>query len=146
MAFEAAKDGKIVVSAWIGGGPGLRDHREDDMDRIKKGVLNAMKHLGMLSGDVEFEQDEVSVIEAHTVLKLTGERGLTFIDKNKRGQTLEAGEKIGYVEHPYSGDILQEITAPRSGVMLHAGASWPILPEDATLAILGDLVGIVKAG
>ena len=30
LAFEAAKDGKAVVSAWIGGGPGLRDYREED--------------------------------------------------------------------------------------------------------------------
>jgi hypothetical protein len=36
--------------------------------------------------------------------------------------------------------MIREITAPREGIMLHAGAVWPVLPEDATLAILGDLV------
>lgn len=140
MAFEAAKDGKMVVSAWIGGGPGLRDYSEEDMQRVKNTVHNAMKHLGMMAGEVEFEDGKVAVIEGHTVLKITGERGLTFVDKEKRGTKVKAGEKIGYVKHPFTGDIIQEITVPRDGIMLHAGASWPILPEEATLAILGDLV------
>jgi predicted deacylase len=141
MAFEAAKDGKAVVSAWIGGGPGLRDYREQDMRRVKNAVLNAMKYLGMLAGEPELQDGDVSVIDGHTVLKLSGERGLTFIDKEKRGKQVKAGEKIGYVKHPYTGDIIHEITAPRDGVIIHGGASWPILPEDATLAILGDPVG-----
>ena len=140
MAFEAAKDGKMVVSAWIGGGPGLRDYREEDMGRVRSAVLNAMKHLRMLAGQVELEGGKVAVIEGHTVLKVTGERGLTFMSKEKRGKKVRAGEKIGYVKHPFTGDIVQEITVPREGIMLHAGASWPILPEGATLAILGDLV------
>lgn len=145
MAFEAAKDGKAVVSAWIGGGPGLRDHREDDLARVRNAVLNAMRHLGMLDGAVEYEAGQVSVIEGHTVLKVSGERGLTFMDKSKRGQLVKAGEQVGYVKHPFTGDVIQQIQAPREGVMLHAGASWPILPEDATLAILGDLVEEVSA-
>jgi predicted deacylase len=140
MALEAAKDGKAVVSAWIGGGPGLRDYRAEDMCRVKKAVFNAMKYLGMLSGEVELESGKVTVIQGHTVLKITGERGLTFVDKKRRGTKVKAGEKIGYVKHPFTGDIIQEITVPREGIMLHAGASWPILPEEATLAILGDLV------
>jgi len=53
---------------------------------------------------------------------------------------VKAGEQLGYVKHPFTGDVIREFTAPRDGIMLHAGAAWPILPEDATLAILGDLV------
>ena len=140
LAFEAAKDGKAVVSAWIGGGPGLRDYRAEDMARIRNSVFNAMKHLGMLAGDAAPQEGETVVIEGHTFLKPVGERGLTFIDKTKRGQQVAQGEQIGYVKHPYTGDIIQRIAAPRAGVMLHAGASWPIVPEGATLAILGDLV------
>jgi predicted deacylase len=60
------------------------------------------------------------------------------MDKSKRGQHVEAGEEIGYVRHPFTGKVLSRITAPKSGVMLFAGASWPIIPEGETLAILGD--------
>lgn len=140
MAFEAASDGKTVVAAHIGGGPGLRDFRHEDMNRVRNAVLNAMKHLGMLEGDIEFDTDTVGVIEAHTLITSSSERGFTFIATEKRGTRVQAGEEIGYVRHPFNGDVLERIKAPREGVMLHAGASWPVLPEGLTLAILGDLV------
>ncbi len=146
IAYEAAGDGKAVVSAWIGGGPGLRDYRDEDMARIRRAVLNALKHLGMLAGELEVEGDTVSILDGHTFIKPTGERGFTFIDKAKRGRHLEQGEQLGYVRHPYTGDVIEEITAPRPGIMLHAGASWPLVPEDVTLAILGDLVEEVPTG
>ena len=140
LAFSAAQDGKQVVSAWIGGGPGLRDYREENLTRIERAVLNAMKHLGMLVGQPEYESDKVAVIDAHTVLKPQGERGFVFMDAEKRGQAVQAGEQIGYIRHPFEGKIVEKIKAPRAGIMLHAGGSWPVLPEDTTLAILGDLV------
>lgn len=146
MAYEAAKDGKAVVAAYIGGGPGLRDYREEDLGRVRRAVTNAMRHLGMLGGEVEYETDSVSIIEAHTVLKPTGERGFTFMDNAKRGTQIAEGEQIGYVRHPFTGETLEEITAPRAGVMVHAGASWPVPLEGLTLAILGDLKEEISVG
>lgn len=138
FSLAAASDGKAVVKAWIGGGPGLRDFRQEDMQRVRNAVMNALRHLGMLGGDLEGLDGPVTTVRGHTFLKLAGPRGLTFIDKNKRGQAISAGEVIGYVKHPFTGDIIHEFRAERGGIMAHAGASWPILPEDAVLAILGD--------
>lgn len=147
IAAAAAADGKAVVVSWIGGGPGLRDYREEDMARVSRAVTNAMKHLGMLEGSPEHsEQRAIAVITAHSVLLPTGERGFTFMDAAKRGQSVAEGERIGIVRHPFTGDTVQEITAPRAGVMLHAGASWPVVPENHTLAIIGDLVESVDVG
>lgn len=147
IAAEAAKDGKTVVSAWIGGGPGLRDYREEDMARVQRTVLNALEHLGMRdSASERAENATVAVIDAHTVLTPIGERGFTFMDKAKRGQAVSRGERIGIVRHPFTGAVMLEIMAPRAGVMLHAGASWPVVPEGFTLAILGDLVEEVAVG
>ena len=140
MALEAARDGKAVVAAHIGGGPGLRDYRDRDLGRMRSAVLNAMRHLGMIDGALDSDSDSVSVIRQHTVIKPTGERGFTFMDKSLRGKAVEAGEKLGYVRHPFTGDTIEEIRAPRSGVVLQAGASWPVPLEDSALAILGDLV------
>lgn len=140
MAFEAAKDGKKVVAAYIGGGPGLRDYREQDLERVQRAVLNAMHHLGMLAGSPVYEPGVVQVIDAHTFLMPSGERGFTFIDSSKRGKAVAAGETLGYVQHPFSGEVVETIRAPRAGVMVHAGASWPLPPEDHVLAIVGDLI------
>lgn len=146
LAYEAAKDGKTVVAAHIGGGPGLRDYREDDMARNRRAVMNTLRHMGMLDGDIEYEGDKVAVIDAHTYLMPTGERGFTFMDASKRGTQVAAGEQIGYVRHPFSGETIQEITAPKAGVMVFAGASWPVPLEDTLLAILGDLKEEIAVG
>jgi len=140
MAREAARAGKAVAVAFIGGGPGLRDYRDQDLGMMRNAVLNAMRHLGMLAGGPESDVDSVAVIREHTLISPRGERGFTFIDKGKRGCSVAAGEQLGYVMHPYTGEILEEIRAPRAGVMLHAGASWPLPPEGAILAIPGDPV------
>jgi predicted deacylase len=139
MAYEAARDGKAVVSAWIGGGPGLRDYRAEDMRRVERAVRNALAHLEILP-EADEGGEEPTVLEAHTVLRVTGERGLTFMDKTLRGATVREGQRLGYVLHPFTGDLLQEITAPRTGVMVHGGAAWPVVPEGEILAILGDPV------
>jgi predicted deacylase len=125
------------VSAWIGGGPGLRDYREEDMARVRQAVLNGLMHLGMLAGAPERE-GAPQALRVHSVLKLAGRRGLVFMDKRLRGQAVAAGAELGYVKHPFSGDIVEVISAPRGGVVVDGGASWPIMPEDATLAILAD--------
>ena len=141
MVYAAAEDGKAVVTAWIGGGPGLRDFREEDMARITNAVHNAMRHLGMLAGPLEHLEEDAAttVLDAHTFITVGGgERGPTFIDSSLRGKSVAAGDHLGYVIHPFTGKVVREIVAPRPGVVLHAGASWPMLPEDATLAILGD--------
>lgn len=146
IAQAAAEDGKAAVAAYIGGGPGLRDYRDRDLGRVRNAVLNAMRHLGMLDGALESDVDKVTVIKEHTVIMPQSERGFTFIDKTKRGEQVKAGEQLGYVRHPFSGEVLAKITAPRDGMMLHAGASWPVPLEDTALAILGDVVEEVELG
>ncbi len=139
MAYEAAQDGKSVVVAYTGGGPGVRDSRDEDLGRVRNVVLNALRHLGMLPGDIEAESERVAVIDAHTFLTPTGERGLTFMDAGKRGTQVRAGEVLGIVRHPFTGAVVEQITAPRDGVLVDAGASWPLPLEDEVLGILGDL-------
>jgi len=146
MAQAAASAGKATVVAFIGGGPGLRDYRDQDLGRIRNAVLNAMRHLGMLGGDPESDVDSVAVIREHSLITPTGERGFTFMDKSLRGQAVNAGDVLGYVRHPFSGETIEQIKAPRDGIMVHAGASWPVPPEDEILAIIGDMVEEIGIG
>jgi predicted deacylase len=145
LAFVAARANKMVVSAWIGGGPGLRDFRREDAARTRHVLLNAMRHLGMLPAAPIGEQamaqasaGGVTVIRGHTILRAGAPRGMVFMHKEKRGQRVRAGEALGYVRHPFTGEKLHEIVAPRQGVMLHAGAAWPMVQDQVILAILGD--------
>jgi uncharacterized protein len=139
MAYEAAIDGKAVVTAYIGGGPGLRDFRDEDLGRMENAVLNALRHLGMMDGAIQYEEETQTIIDAHTFLYPVGERGFTFMHADKRGSRVKAGESVGYVRHPFTGQVVEEITAPRDGVLVHAGASWPVTLEGELLAMLGDV-------
>ena len=138
VASAAAEAGRRVVSAWIGGGPGLRDYRGEDLGRIRTAALNAMRHLGMLPGAPEGER--AALLRAGAVVDMPTERGLTFMDRSKRGQAVAAGEAIGIVRHPFTGETVAEVVAPKAGVLLHAGAVWPVVPEGTPLAIVGEPV------
>ena len=146
MAEEAAKDGIATVTAYIGGGPGLRDYRDQDLGRMRKAVLNAMRHLGMLDGALEADVDKVTVIKRHTAIKQSSQRGFVLMNKHLRGEHVAAGELLGIVRHPFSGETVEEIRAPRAGIVVHGGASWPVPLEDAVLAILGDQVEEIDIG
>ena len=146
MAYEAATDGIATVSAHIGGGPGLRDYRDRDLGRMRNAVLNAMRHLGMIEGTLESDVAKVAVIAGQTAIKPTGARGFTFMNKHLRGQQVNAGDVLGYIRHPFSGETLEEIKAPHAGIVVDGGASWPVPPEDTILAILGDLVEEIAIG
>ncbi len=146
MANEAAKDGIATVTAYIGGGPGLRDYRDQDLGRMRNAVLNAMRHLGMLEGALESDIDKVTVINRHTTITQTGERGFVLMNKDLRGKQVGVGDVLGIVRHPFSGETVEEIRAPRAGIVVHGGASWPVPLEDTVLAILGDLVEEINLG
>lgn len=140
IAHEAATDGIPTVAAYIGGGPGLRDFRDRDLGLVKYAVLNAMRHLKMIDSETVSQNKQVQIIDAHTFIAPNGERGFTFMDSSKRGMSVAAGEQLGYIRHPFTGEVVEKITAPRAGVMVHAGTSWPLPPEDHILAIIGDLI------
>jgi predicted deacylase len=142
MAFEAAKDGKAVVSLWLGGGPGLRDFGAEDANYLKQAVLNAMAHLGMHQPAGAAQPKAGQVLKFHSILQAVDEPGLVFMNAGLRGQAVKAGDPLGYVRHAFTGARIRDITAPRDGVVLNAGCVWPVVrhTEDVTLAILGDPV------
>ena len=146
MAEAAAQDGIATAVAYIGGCPGLRDYRALILGRIQGAVLNAMRQLDMLDGALESDCEKVAVLRQHSVIRPRGARGLTFMDKSLRGQAVDAGAALGYVRHAFSGEMLEEIRAPRAGVVVDGGAAWPVPAEDTVLAILGDLVEEVGLG
>jgi predicted deacylase len=138
LASAAADSGKRVVSAWIGGGPGLRDYRDEDLGRMRLAVLNAMRHLGMLEGAPEGER--AVLLRAGATVGMPDERGMTFMNSALRGQAVAAGATIGIVRHPFTGKTIADVRAPKAGIVLHAGAVWPVVPEGLPLAIIGEPV------
>ena len=142
MLAAATSESIAAVTAWIGGGPGLRDFREEDVACLRSTVFNALHAMGMLS---EVEQDttsQVNVLKQLCAISSTSQRGLVFMHQELRGRDVNQGDELGLVKHPFTGEVLERITAPQKGVVLDAGASWPMVPEGTVLAILGHPVEV----
>ncbi len=135
LAGTLAERGLPVVTVWLGGGPGLREYREQDAESLVDLLSAALKHFGMVEGTAPTAGPAVRI---HTIVRPTGPRGLVFMDATLRGQTVAAGDELGVVRHPFEGSVVARVVAPRAGVLLHAGASWPVVLEGTTLAVLGD--------
>ncbi len=138
LLAEAAKNGIANITAWIGGGPGLRDYRASDEQFLRNTVFNTLKTLNMLSGEPTYSVEEVIVTKHLCTIKDTKERGMVFMNQALKGKDVEMNQEIGYVRHPFSGETIEQINAPVNGVILDTGAAWPVLPEDTTLAIIGE--------
>jgi len=78
------------------------------------------------------------MLRIHTILRPEAQRGLTFMDTSLRGSQVSAGTELGVVRDPFEGHVVRSVLAKRDGTVLHAGASWPVVPEGSTLAILAD--------
>ena len=86
MLSEATKDGIHTITAWIGGGPGLRDYRENDEQQLRNAVFNTLKALAMLPGNPNYAVEKVSVFKHLYSVTNLDKRGLVFMDQAKRGK------------------------------------------------------------
>lgn len=136
FAGAVAAAGIPTVTLWVGGGPGLRDHRARDAAALGQALDGVLGALGIReAAPVPAPAPRVQV---HTVVRTGAARGLTFMDASLRGTSVQAGAVLGHVRHPFEGHVVEEIVSLRAGVVLHAGASWPMVPEGAVLAMLAD--------
>ena len=142
LAYEAAIDSKTVASVWVGGGPGLRDYGTQDAAYVQQAVFNALAHLGIMPAASHPPAPPPQMLKFGAMVKGLGEPGLVFMNIALRGRCVKAGDALGYIRHAFTGAHLKDIVAPRDGVVVHAGAVWPVVrhTEDVILAILGDPV------
>lgn len=102
-----------------------------------RGVLNVLKHLGMLQGEPE-PQTGLPII-AETLgpqLRVTAEAGGLVHPARDVGTWVEKGETVALIRDPW-GDIVEEIRSPAAGYVL----SFPHHGNHA--AATGDIVVFV---
>ncbi|HUE95920.1 MAG TPA: succinylglutamate desuccinylase/aspartoacylase family protein, partial [Longimicrobiaceae bacterium] len=93
----------------------------------KRGVLNVMRHLGMLEGEPEPPPLAVEVREAHWIRARAG--GILDL-KAELGQPLERGEPISLNTNPF-GRERNLLEAPHAGVVLGLTRMPLVHPGDA---------------
>jgi len=104
----------------------------DDIAALVNGSVNVLRYLKMLPGAAAVVENPVWV---EKIAGVTSEQTGIFYPLVKRGMTVEAGMKIGYVTD-YVGNVILEARAPAAGVVLYLRAV-PSMTKGETIANIG---------
>jgi predicted deacylase len=142
--YESHRTGTIIDAAADLGKPALvvellywRRIDSAAVDVGVRGLMNIMKHLGMLEGLPEpqvgtkiIEEDNLSRVE------ITANKGGIVHMYKEAGEWVRKGEKIASIINPY-GDTVEEIVSPVNGFIL----AFPLLGNQAVAT--GDIIAFV---
>ncbi len=139
LGAAAAAQGKPALVAELGGGYLVDDHY---INLGIRGILNVMKHLGMIDGAPELPREQL-VIERVTTLR-SAHGGLLYPAVGLDALGKEVAEKtlLGRVCSPYTFETLEELRAPyrRNVVLLLRVALTRVNPGDYAFMV-GDAEG-----
>ncbi|HEY3060576.1 MAG TPA: succinylglutamate desuccinylase/aspartoacylase family protein [Chloroflexota bacterium] len=129
FALPAAQKGIPFFTAEVGGGSFLDTHY---IAHGVRGVMNVLRQLNMIDGDVVRPPQQTIVTEMAVIRPRVGgvlypEVGLDMLGKEVAGGTL-----LGRVVSPYTFETLEEIRAPydRGVMILLRGALMRVHPGD----------------
>lgn len=129
MSIEAAASVGIPGLIAETGSSGLLTEPETQM--MVDGVLNTLRYLGMLDGDVQ--SAKVTQVDRFTWLRSPAE-GMWY-PSVATGDVVREGQHVGRIGNIY-GDTLAEITAPHEGAVLFI-TSAPAMPNDGLIMSIG---------
>ena len=101
-------------------------------DRLVNGILNLMRHLGIWQGPVAPVTRPI-ISRDGRVGFVNAEAGGVFIPSVPHWSDVKAGEKIGDVVNPLSGDILWEARSPVTG-RIFTLREYPVVNPGSLLA------------
>jgi predicted deacylase len=132
MADYTVANGKPTLTVEL---TPTHEWHEPSIEAGVRGVLNVMKHIGMLTGDVEAQSAELPIIEKilGPQLRVTADRGGFVHPVLPVGTWVTEGDVVVLIRDPW-GDVIQEVTSPADGYVLayphhmnHAAASGEIV-------------------
>jgi predicted deacylase len=133
MTCSAAAAAGIPAVIAEAGGCGQLD--EEAVAMLVRGVRNALRSLGMLPGEVE-RTDGQKLVGAFDWLRC---RDVGFWESAVRaGDEVGEGQVLGRVKSLW-GDVLEEIHAPRAGVVLFLTTSAAVADDGLLLGLGAEL-------
>ncbi|MDR7418879.1 MAG: succinylglutamate desuccinylase/aspartoacylase family protein [Armatimonadota bacterium] len=139
MGALAAAKGKPSLVAEVGGGYVL------DAEYVEmgvRGIVNVMRHLGMLDGALQLPPTQTVVREITTVRPGHGGLLYSHLGVDQINREVAGGTLLGRVVSPYTFETLEELRAPfdRNIVLLLRPGVTPVNPGDYAY-MLGNLDG-----
>ncbi|MDR7542750.1 MAG: succinylglutamate desuccinylase/aspartoacylase family protein [Armatimonadota bacterium] len=139
MGALAAARGKPTLVAELGGGYVLDDQY---VEMGMRGVLNVMRHLGMLDGRPQLPDSQTVVREVATLRPGHGGLLYSHVGPQQMHQEVPGGAVLGSVISPFTFDTLEELRAPfaRNVLLLLRSGITAVNPGDYAY-MLGNLEG-----
>lgn len=137
-AKEATEDAGVVqFTLELGGGTGWWENGEENVAVAERGVLNTMKAMGMIDGEIEADGPECTIYNAAVVLWKPAVDGL-FIRQKRFGDRVAAGETYATLVDPYTGDERARIANTADAIVIPSGQEWPTIGA-TSVGILGTI-------
>jgi predicted deacylase len=102
--------------------------RETDVEYHYQGVINVMKHMGMMKGEAQRNTPQVDPNSQ----RLWAKKGGAWRHLLEPGQRVKKGEKIGTVS-TLTGETIQEVHAPIDGIVSFLRVHYSVNAGDTLL-------------
>lgn len=112
---------------------GMGRCQSDEVDKVFRGVINAMKHLNILEGTPEIPP----IARVFNAYHLYTERGGFFISNVRAGDLVSEGSVLGVIKNLF-GEVVEEIVVPTDGV-IHMVTTPAIYEGDVVYEIGKDI-------
>ncbi|MCQ2527022.1 MAG: M14 family metallopeptidase [Lachnospiraceae bacterium] len=101
-------------------------------DQLIDGIFNLMKELGIWTGEVAEVRKPMISRNPDDVSYLNASASGLFVPEVSHGARLAAGDLVGRIVDPLCGRVLDEVKAPRAG-MLFTIREYPIVDEGSLM-------------
>ena len=102
-------------------------------DQLTQGIFRLMAELGIWTGPVPEVRTPVISEQGDAVCYLNAPVSGIFLKENTHAAMLKAGDRIGSILNPLTGEILCQVTAPADG-LLFTIREYPVVDEGSLLA------------
>jgi len=138
-AIERA--GVVMFTPELGGGTGWLKNGDDNVREAERGIVNTMKAMGMIDGEIEADGSLCTIYNACVVLWKPPVDGL-FIRKKGFGEYVREGDVYGVLQDPYTGRELSVIHNTHDATVIPSGQEWPTIGS-TSIGILGIVDRVV---
>lgn len=102
-------------------------------DQLTDGIFHLMQKMGIWEGEEIPVREPILSEKPEEVYYLNAPFSGIFLKKKEHGALVEKGEEVGAILNPYTGEVIESITAPESG-LLFTIREYPVVDEGSLLA------------
>jgi predicted deacylase len=130
--YAGSKLGVPNLGSCLGGSGFAPEVEEGWVTANVRGVFNVMRHVGMLTGELEGRPERFFHFESRGVRVVPTRAGMLQPTVGPEALLTEVtrGTVLGRVVSPYTFEVIEELVTPIDGVLFGVGRAYPVRPGD----------------